>query len=85
MGLWLLCFAALLMGCARSDPPPRMIVETKIERLRVPPVLLDCALAPPLPTPEATQRAVGLFIVDLWAAWADCRAKLAAVKKLNEE
>lgn len=85
MAPWLLFCAALLTACAKSEPPPKLIVETKIERLRVPDSLLACALAPPIPADGATQRDVALFIADLWAAWADCRSKLAAVKKLTGE
>lgn len=55
-----------------------------MERLEIPPVLLDCLESPEPPAGD-TQRDVAEFMIRLWDAGEDCRSKLAAVKALTEE
>lgn len=50
----------------------------------VPPALLRCAPAPPAPAAER-QREVAAYVVELWAAGDDCRAKLGEVERLVRE
>jgi hypothetical protein len=57
----------ILAGCATTST--------------IPTSLLTCADHPPSPAAE-TQQAVGLFIIDLAEAGADCRSKLGAVRRL---
>lgn len=47
----------------------------------VPKQLLTCTPQPPAPS-AGSQRDVGLYVVDLAAAGADCRSKLGAVRGL---
>ncbi len=77
--LWLLSCLALLTACAA--PEPRVIVQSRVERLSVPDALLTCA---PHPEPGviATQRDVAEYAVILADAGEDCRSKLASVKAL---
>jgi hypothetical protein len=75
--LSLLCSATLLAGCA--DPEPRLIRESRLERLAPPPTLLACQESPEPPV-IATQRDVAAFMVLLWEAGEDCRSKLAALR-----
>jgi|GEM_PF-2062359 len=62
----------LCAACANSVPPP--------PPLEIPAQLLHCRPAPDVPGEGATQRDLALFILDLDAAGADCRAKLGAVR-----
>ncbi len=73
----LLPFVPLLTAC--SGPPVPVVV-----RPAVPPGLLACASQPPVPNLAGPRwdLSLALFIVDLSAAGADCRAKLAAVAGL---
>lgn len=64
----------LLMGCAPS--------EVGMSN-PVPLPLLAC-LADPVPPDGAEARAVGVYILDLWAAGDDCRRKLAAITAWQE-
>ncbi len=66
----LACLA--LAGCATTTPAPV-----------APAQLLTCQPQPPSPA-VATQRDVGLYLIDLAAAGDDCRAKLDAVRGLLE-
>ena len=74
---WLLCCAALSTGCG-----PEPLTELRIERPEVPAGLLTCAPEPAVPPPEATQRDVALYLLDLGAAYDDCRGRLEAVRGL---
>ncbi len=67
---------ALLSACAHAVP---VVVKPT-----VPPALLACAAQPAAPslTGPRWDLALALFIVDLSAAGADCRAKLGAVAGL---
>lgn len=67
MGLWLLCCAALCVGC--SSPAA------------VPAPLLTCRDAPAVPV-DGTQRDVAHYVIDLHAAWADCYGRLGRVREL---
>lgn len=82
MALWLLFSAALLTGCAA--PEPRVVIQSRVERLSVPDALLACA---PHPEPGVivTQRDVAEYAVILADAGEDCRSKLAAVRAIVEQ
>ena len=58
----------MLAGCATTST--------------VPPSLLICAPQPPSPAPES-QQVVGIFVIDVVEAGADCRSKLGAVRRLH--
>lgn len=73
----LLCSATLLIGCA--EPAPRLMVESRLERVTPPPSLLICQESPEPPA-AATQRDVAAFVVLLWEAGEDCRGKLASLR-----
>ena len=80
--LSLLCCALLLTACAA--PEPRLVVQSRVERLSVPDALLVCADQPEPPA-GGTQRDVAEFVVNLADAGQDCRDKLASVKALVAE
>jgi hypothetical protein len=73
----LLCSATLLTGCA--EPAPRLMVESRLERVTPPPSLLICQESPEPPV-APTQRAVAAFVVQIWEAGEDCRGKLASLR-----
>lgn len=73
----LLCSTALLIGCA--EPAPRLLVESRLERVTPPPSLLLCQESPEPPN-AASQRDVAAFLVRLWEAGEDCRGKLTALR-----
>lgn len=80
----LLCSLALLPGCAspRTDPPaPKVIIQKEFVQVQVPGDQLDCEPEPEAPA-GGTQLDVALLLPDLAKAGADCRRKLAAVKKI---
>lgn len=78
MGLFLLFFAALSQGCANSPP------SVQVERITVPPALLQCD---PEPQPGAvkSQRDVALYIIDLRAFGRSCESRLNEIRRLQEE
>ena len=76
-----LALVSALFSTACSSPPPRMLVETRVERIQVPGELLSCAPAPEAPQGRRDSDAA-LLIARLWAAGEDCRSKLAAVRAL---
>lgn len=55
-----------------------------MERPRLPPTLLICQDSPD-PPDALMQREVADFIVRLWEAGEDCRAKLAALRGLLDD
>ena len=77
--LLLLSCLALLTACAA--PEPRVVVQSRVERISVPDALLVCAEQPE-PPPIATQRDVAEYVVTLADAGEDCRSKLASVRAL---
>lgn len=77
--LSLLSCALLLTACAQ--PEPRLVVQGRVERLEIPPVLLTC-LESPEPPAGNTQREAAEFTVRLWDAGEDCRGKLEAIRSL---
>lgn len=77
MVLSLLCSATLLTGCA--DPAPRLMLESRLERVTPPPSLLICQESPEPPI-VSSQRDVAEFMVLLWEAGEDCRGKLASLR-----
>lgn len=79
--LWLPCCCALLTACAASEPPPRVVTQIQVERIAPPAGLLQC-LSDPEPPAEPDQRAVALYLSDLWEAWADCAGKVDAMRRL---
>jgi hypothetical protein len=50
----------------------------------VPAALLTCRPSPAVPQPVESQKIVGLYLLDLFEAGEDCRAKLDAVRGLVE-
>jgi len=88
---WPICFRMLalmailagfaaLSACTWRPQEPR-VVERLVE---VPPSLLQCSPEPRLREAVRSQRDVALFIERLAAAGADCRTRLAAVRRLVE-
>jgi hypothetical protein len=61
-----------LMGCGGAKPV-----------LVIPESLKTCADTPATPEAAADDRAVGTYILDLYDAHADCKAKLGAVVNLS--
>lgn len=76
--LALIC-ALPLMACADSPPVPPP-VQIRVERVTVPAELLTCQAAPPVPDAR-DQAEVADYVVDLWAAGDDCRAKVRAIRQ----
>lgn len=80
----LLACAWLLTACA--PPAPQVLTVNEIQRvvLRPPAPLLEC-----LPDPEPPKGddldAVPVYLLRLWAAGADCRERLDAVKRWAEK
>lgn len=64
----LVALSMMLSGCSTTGS-------------RVPPQLLVCKDQPSAPK-SPTQRQVGLYVIDLAAAGADCRSKLNSVRGL---
>ena len=80
----LLAAFAALSACSWRTPEP-LVVERVVEvPLEVPPSLLQCSPEPRLREAVRTQRDVALFIERLAQAGADCRTRLAAVRRLVE-
>lgn len=79
MLLSLLSCALLLTACAQ--PEPRLVVQSRVEQLKIPPVLLTCLESPEPPAGD-TQREAAEFTVRLWDAGEDCRSKLQAIERL---
>ncbi len=55
-----------------------------IERIEIPAVLLTCAPTPAPPPKPRTQGDVARYIVDLWEAGEDCRARVEAIRELQK-
>lgn len=65
----------LSAGCAKL--PPEYVAPT------IPHELLTCPAAPPVPDPDAaTDKDVARYIVELFAAHAECWRKLGRVREL---
>ena len=56
----------------------------KVERVEIPDGLLTCAPAPGA-RPVASQKDIAILGGELWDAGEDCRAKLAEIKRLQED
>jgi hypothetical protein len=69
-----------LTSCG-TTPETKILREVQVERLQVPPSLLDCAPSPAPPS-DGTQRDVARYVVDLWQAHQDCRGKVKALRGL---
>lgn len=70
----------LTAGCATTQP---QVVEKVVERkVEVPPSLLECMPEPQAKEVWKSQRDVALFMERLALAGADCRTRLAKVKRL---
>ncbi len=65
----------LLAACAAPSPTTRLVTL----KPDVPPTLLTCEAAPPVPQ-ASSQSAVAGYVVALWQAGQDCRAHLKAVQ-----
>ncbi len=77
-----LLFGLLLTACAAPPAPPRLLTEIHRVPQTVPVALLSCAAAPEPPGQGMSPADVAGFILDLAAAGADCRARLAQVRDL---
>lgn len=84
--LCLLCSTTLLAGCA-SSAPARLIPEIRVQPVPIPAPLLSCAPDPAPPGGEAagdiTDRDIAAYMIELWAAGADCRETLEAVRQFQ--
>lgn len=78
-GLLPLFCCTLLLVCA-PRVQERIVPVVKVERPVVPSALLACRTDPEPPIPES-QRDVARYLVQLWQAGEDCRAKLDAVNQ----
>jgi len=73
MGLWLLCCAIPLTGCANARP----VIDCAID---LPTGLTTCKAPQPYPDPAtATQADAAVALVDTEAAWEDCAGKLKKI------
>ncbi len=89
---WPICFRALgiamavmaviaMTGC--QSAPNEIVVEKVVERkVEVPNSLLTCSAEPVAGSTWMSQRDVAQYLVKLAAAGEDCRAKLAAVRRI---
>lgn len=59
--------------------------KVEVAPVAVPAGLLTCKPAPKKPSGEYTQRDVGVYVVGLHEAHADCESKLGAVRKALTE
>jgi hypothetical protein len=73
---------ALLAGCAAAPPP---IVQTRIEveRVTIPPPLLTCMAAPPVPVHAKLQSQVADWITRATIADDTCRTALAEIATMQ--
>lgn len=55
-----------------------------MQRLAYPSALLTCADDPDIPAGPLSDREIMIYILDLWAAGDDCRARLAQLKQLSQ-
>ncbi len=77
--LSLLACVPLLSACGTSVPRVETVTEFRVEKLRPPEPLLDCAPHPLPPNPDTARQAdVARYLVDVAAAGEDCRAKVEA-------
>lgn len=72
---------ASLTACSADRLP---LTEVRIERIEIPAVLLNCAPAPTVPPKPRTQGDVARYLVELWEAGEDCRARLEAIRELQK-
>lgn len=80
-----LSLVAILAGCATAPPPP--IVQTRIEvqRITIPPALLSCPPAPPVPVNATLQSQVADWIARFDIADAACREDLTQIGALQAQ
>jgi hypothetical protein len=76
--------ALSLTACATPQEPVERIVRIP-QPISPPAVLLRCQSAPKAPGGAYTQADVAEFILDLSEAGADCRGKLAAVRRYVDD
>lgn len=71
----------ILTGC--QSVPKEVVVERVVERkIEIPNSLLTCSPEPVAGSVWLSQRDIAQYLVKLAAAGEDCRAKLAAVRRL---
>lgn len=68
----ILIAVAAVSACARKP--------VEVAPVAVPPALLNCPAAPAKPSGDYTQRDVGVYVIDLHAAHADCKSKVDAIR-----
>lgn len=73
----------LLPACA-SSTPPQVITKLQVERLPIPPPLLQCQPDPDIPDGLMGDREIADYLVSLWEAGDDCRGKLSAIKEIAQ-
>lgn len=68
-------------ACSADRPP---LTEVRVERIEIPAVLLTCAPTPAVPPKPRTQGDVARYLVELWEAGEDCRARVEAIRELQK-
>jgi hypothetical protein len=71
----------LCSACASSAPP--VITRLQLEKLPIPAALLECQPDPDIPE-RMGDRELADYVITLWQAGDDCRAKLATVRGLAQ-
>lgn len=66
------------MTACGAKPPPA--IEIQVDRVKPDAAILTCLDAPATPGEKATDLQAAIHTLALWAAYADCKAKLGAVK-----
>ncbi len=69
----------LIAGCGDQQPIVKLVPAAGPQ---IPDSLLTCPASPDVPGDDATQADVGKYMLDLYAAGADCRSNLGAVKAI---
>jgi len=73
--------AFVLTGC--QSAPKEIVVERVVEwKIEIPNSLLTCSAEPVAGSTWIRERDVAQYLVKLAAAGEDCRAKLAAVRRI---
>jgi hypothetical protein len=69
-------------GCTTTTQKPTIVEKIVERKVEIPPSLLECMPEPKAQEVWAMQRDVALFMEKLALAGADCRTRLAKVRKL---
>lgn len=82
--MFLMCFVALSTGCTAPKIETRVVDRVTVVRPKVPPQLTECADAPLRPV-IGTQADVAEYILKLFGAHADCKARLQSLNAILAE